>query len=848
MRLESIALKGVLAFPGEVTVDVRSLPHGLIAVVGDNGEGKTTFLETAIGATYRTFPSRELPLVDYAIGKDSYLEQQFAIDGRGVFRTRVNLDGIQRKSDAVIEQLHADGTRTLLNDGKVSTFDQVVAKEFAPLDVFLASAFTAQGKSDAFLRMKPKELRGLFIRCFGIERLIAMSETARKAAALIEQRKSLIVMGRDELAREASDQIFAGLKHEMNAATSMRFDGERAMRAAHDEILVLESRAATLQQAVVAFAAADERTQALGRDLATRKSEQASVVRELDRAVHAYGQTAEQFVRDADEATERLAAAKIVAKRSHDEECATIGKRRDEDLKKCDLSIVENQKIQGMADEIRAAERQVADDDEAITALRTTVDSLRSTLMARQQDVRSVERELDIVTAQETELAGAVRGASLLETVPCGGAGPYAACQFLVDAHSARLKIAQLTAKVAGRTDLDARIDTLAMTIATYSRQILDNGKTLEMRQASRATTLPLLQYVQPLAAAEARIAELTKQKGKVAEDAAHAVQGSLTRYTDRLAHLEDEAKTAAAKAEARWQDTKARHATACQEFHAREQTATVAVAQAEQDVAAAEAERARYADSHDRAVALKVELAAARERLQSVSATTATAAATFEGLERRQRDLDAKRTRRLALDVTIGRLDVDLSDYQYLAKGLGHDGVPVLEIDAAGPTISAYTNELLAASFGPRFTLELLTQRAKADGKGMVEDFIIQVFDNKKGGAPRPMGDLSGGEKVIVAEALVSAIQIYVNTRAPMPIRTAWRDETTGNLSVENIPRYVLMLRKVMELAGLDRIFFITHSPIAMAMADAHLRIGQGQIVTILPPYAALPPYAVAA
>jgi exonuclease SbcC len=118
------------------------------------------------------------------------------------------------------------------------------------------------------------------------------------------------------------------------------------------------------------------------------------------------------------------------------------------------------------------------------------------------------------------------------------------------------------------------------------------------------------------------------------------------------------------------------------------------------------------------------------------------------------------------------------------------------------------------------------------------VDDFTIHVFDNLRGGDPRDLADLSGGEQVIVAEALMNAIAVYVNTRSPVPVRTCWRDETTGALDPENATRYLAMLRKVQELGGFHHVLFVTHNADAARQADAQIQVADGQAVIVRPPF----------
>ena len=112
-------------------------------------------------------------------------------------------------------------------------------------------------------------------------------------------------------------------------------------------------------------------------------------------------------------------------------------------------------------------------------------------------------------------------------------------------------------------------------------------------------------------------------------------------------------------------------------------------------------------------------------------------------------------------------------------------------------------------------------------------------MLDNARGGDVRDIADLSGGEQVIVDEALKNALCIYMNQRASMPMRTCWRDETTGPLDVDNAPRYIQMLRRVQELAGFHHILFVSHNAECAAMADAQISVHDGQADVLLPPFA---------
>jgi DNA repair exonuclease SbcCD ATPase subunit len=197
-----------------------------------------------------------------------------------------------------------------------------------------------------------------------------------------------------------------------------------------------------------------------------------------------------------------------------------------------------------------------------------------------------------------------------------------------------------------------------------------------------------------------------------------------------------------------------------------------------------------------------------------------------------------AKRTRLVDVRRRLAIVHAELVEWRDLKKALDKGGLPDLEIDAAGPTITATTNALLTSCYSTRFTVELVTQVEKADKSGMRDEFTVKVMDNEAGGDWRDIAQLSGGEKTVVQEALMCAIALYVNERAPMPIRTLWRDETGAALDPQNAIAYVHMLRKVLELGNFHHVFFISHNAAAAALADTQIQVGGGTATIVSPPF----------
>jgi exonuclease SbcC len=93
---------------------------------------------------------------------------------------------------------------------------------------------------------------------------------------------------------------------------------------------------------------------------------------------------------------------------------------------------------------------------------------------------------------------------------------------------------------------------------------------------------------------------------------------------------------------------------------------------------------------------------------------------------------------------------------------------VIALDIDDAGPTFSALANELLLACYGPRFTLQVITQ--STNGKGELrEDFDIIVHDGSRDES-KSLKLVSGGERVWISCRSRHEIHYAENPDMPSP------------------------------------------------------------------------------
>ena len=199
--------------------------------------------------------------------------------------------------------------------------------------------------------------------------------------------------------------------------------------------------------------------------------------------------------------------------------------------------------------------------------------------------------------------------------------------------------------------------------------------------------------------------------------------------------------------------------------------------------------------------------------------------------IKQRQKQLEAARMRLAQVEAQLGATRTEQEDYTYLAKVFGPDEIQLCEIQAAGPQVSILVNALLEGCFDNKFEIRFRTQRPKADGRGMVDDFDVEVR-NKNLDRTCLVDELSGGQFVLVNEAVNLGIAIY-NMRQGEGIRyeTLFRDETVGALDAANGKEYVRMLRRAMDLGGFHQVIFICNTPLVSELANQVLIVGGGNV-----------------
>ena len=163
-------------------------------------------------------------------------------------------------------------------------------------------------------------------------------------------------------------------------------------------------------------------------------------------------------------------------------------------------------------------------------------------------------------------------------------------------------------------------------------------------------------------------------------------------------------------------------------------------------------------------------------------------------------------------------------AQFALLERALGRDGIIALIIDDAGPQIAAIANTLLEECYGGRYAIQIRTQRELRSGD-LREGFEVRVLDGDTGELAE-VGMKSGGQRVVIDEALTRAIAIYRMQSSGHRFDAIFADESDGALDAEAKVLFTRMKRSALAKCGARRFFFITHTQDAWEMADDVIRL----------------------
>ena len=839
------------AFPTEVEVDFGALGEGLIAIVGDNGVGKTTLLElSSVGTLFRRLPSYEEGLGTHLhpAADQAHSELTFTLSGHE-YRCRVQIDprfsGGKGKTEA---WLWRDGAP--IAGERVTEVDRALVDILPPLELLLASNFACQSRAGSFFDQTKAARKDLFIGMLGLAQLQRLAEAAAGRAKDVVGR--LDAVRAEIIPAQARLERAATLAEQIAGAEAAVAELARRLGAARTEHSAAVARLGTEREALAraettAMEASRRKTQlASDRDAASEALAEASTrvlgfeaqLAEADAVRRAADRVGAIDLDDANlvAEVERLRTTRAPLDTEHGELTVRLETLRAEYAR----LTAEQKAAQAAADRVTAAgdvdahaegarvERNrcaeaVDSATDAIAELEEAAENERSvvaqtsTLKARRKDLEArtpILKQIDVQhpMCSVCPLVGDARATvSTLDAIDVDLAAlPVIEGAPAADAMRAHQE--QLTAlrrahqaAIAAVGTAEAAVAVLAADRAaagkrsTIDEQVAANiqaGKTAKSRLEVVAAAREELQSA--LDACAAQRATLAGERAPIAPLAARLVEVKTAEAQIEQALLDKD------KAAERLTTLTQEHDAIQLRCLAPEQDAVAAAATSAQkladDVAALEAEHRPAAEALQRAIG-------ERDALGDVGTALA-------GLRTRETELQTA-----------------AAEWAHLERAFGREGIQALEVDAAGPAVTTIANDLLSSCYGSRFQLRIDTTEPSKSKKGqMKEIFDVAILDGEAG---REGKRGSGGEMVIVETALRLALAIYNSQRSGCLVETLWLDELTGALSPENATRYVQMLRRARAIGSFHQVVMISHLPQVWQQSDSQLFVAGGRVST---------------
>jgi exonuclease SbcC len=778
----------------ELTLDIERLTEGaqLIAIAGANGRGKTTVMDNL--HPFLTMPSRSaapgsFSYYEHVVLPESEKALVWEMDGRRYRSQVVIRTGGRRRTEAYLfawdaanwrPATIADGTTS---DGRCDSYTRCVESICGSAETFFTSVFAAQGRRH-MCQYRNAEIKGLLADLLGLDEIGRLGGQAQEVARGLKAGLGALRMRQSELSA-ADDRVTADL-------TRLR-GAEQGVDAAlkEREAARFECDAARLAQVHVR---AEQAQSAASDEQRARLEDRLRLSMAGLQRAEAEWQRQQTDLRERVERLDRRVAQRLAA--SKERRAATEAR-----LCRGEALLADAANVRRAQGRLPLAQRMAAARSARVEAARVQVEQTRragEALGLLRQRLAATEQAAGRAALRAEELK---RRFALTGSVPCSGMPLQGRCQLLGDARKAASLMPSARGDIERLAEERALVQREAEPLERQAAQ--QQGAAVALREAERRA-----------GRASSREAAFRTLAGRAADlQRAEADRAALLGELKALRVAESGGESEDERAERRaitaGREASAQQVSALRQAHRAEGLAI------EQLLAGLPPgfDPRRLTDAAARAAAAQRRFEEA-ERAHSASLASAQA--------RRAAEAERSRihARRSALGTSIGRVQGRLADWLLFARCMSHDGLIALAIEDAGPALSGLANDLLLACYGARFTVAIRTQVETAKGEAR-EGFDIEVHDAESGESKSVLM-MSGGEKVWINECLTRAVALYLAQQSGRRYSTLFCDEADGALDVDRKRMFMAMKRKVFELGGYEREFFVTQTPELTAAADA--------------------------
>jgi exonuclease SbcC len=819
----------------EVELDLSTLPNGLISITGENGAGKTTLMDNL--TPFRLMPYKLRESDGWSPRAFSYYKQTFGRDAlkeliwemAGIkYKSVIMIDAEKQAQECYLYQESAAGVwvpySDTVKDGKSGAYDQAIEEICGSPAMFFSTVFRSQ-KAKELTAYSRGDILSIVCELLNIDHIKVQGQKAGEVIKALETIVTSIETLKTPILQSLEGRQALLTARGLQEVELSQWDA--LVSNLRDSLTCSENRLHEIE-----LAAASETV--------SRKRLEEMEARERD----LFKEMADGALEKTNRGTEFQNDIKVV-----DQERIDTAFNAARDIGNIEIKIESAQGIINRAEEIRGA----AAEEETVTASLVTARSEKDLCTSRYRDLAEKSKQAatgkaGIETARQEVTAEKERrrlreGELNRERDRCdiqvktldlgldckadGSKWTNEACPLLQDALKARARIEEINVESAllatdnmpidGRPSLEdlGRVvekleEAWKVEFGTTDAD-LKNCTVEGMKAATLISALEVkLKKVQETAilvfdleTAEERVKELAVQLAARKKDQAEKIEVLKTRRQE----LENKLQVYVTEADAKAADLQAKKDALAGEISVLKSTLD-----GNKDV-----ELATVRDS----------IAKTKEQLAETENSIRKAHSDLGAISAQIEDLDKKESSLTGFDERISRIDAELVAWKVLAKACSNDGIIALEIDDSSGTISAIANQLLLECYGPRFSVRVETQAAKADG-GLKETFDISCFDSERD-EEKSVREMSGGEAVTINDAIVRAFNLFNLGKESRHYATVFMDESDGALSPTRKQEFFAVKRKALEIGKHDQEFFISQSADVIESADARIVLGKG-------------------
>lgn len=849
MNIKGLKLRGFTGLKkgmgiDEITLDFSGM-NGLIALAGPTGIGKSTIMENL--HPFAKLVSRPNPsLKNHVLLRDSIKVLTFTHNG-DFYRTVTKIDSHTGRTEGFIYLNDSDKS---LNDGKITSYKGAMKELFGSTDLFFNSVFCAQN-SEKMSSMDPAELKRLFVEFLGrrLEILVAQEDTAKQCVASLIDGVTALDRDKDRLERIIG--TYVDLETQLSAGAQRKETLEKTISTLEGTIAINNESLSKLidkqKQQVVDAKMVNE-----------IESAREEIFEEVHRIKTVLGNDAAAIRAEMEEHETNLAACKETLKEKADIDAAQANKIKntndasmyEKDIDRLTIHLkqaaedlekeqTEYRSIQAdLQKQTDAHMKFMGENNQAITELKAEINRKEDKIIGLREDSELKILRRDYEAAQESaadlEKCGTVTCDLELLGIPGRDSINFDCntkdCEFVKKALAAKESLPDL-----GRA-IHERIKKVNELMAQFEAGLLEDGKDLD--EKNRAGKKADAEYLESSKEIE-RLKEETAEKGKSHAALKSSLEGELTAAQSNLKQCRELEKTfddLASRvseirlAEARKTDLETYINTSMDRIKKITETAIVETRGKEAKIKQYDADIKTIEDRMDPKIdftieALKISIAGDEKEIDATRKDIEIVDADITKLKVFAKQKAEASDTLASVEERRTNLLKEHAEWGYIQTKCGANGLRALEINSVAPSIVHDGNKLLESALGAWAMIDIET--LDEEGREVLRPVCIDQDGEKVLVANR-----SGGQQVWAMKAMRLAMTMVSKQKSGMDYKTAYADEDDAGLDIETAKNFTKLYRAFADQGEFEKVFFVSHKPQCVALADNVITLGEGGII----------------